>query len=52
MCESGMNIKVIQGVLGHSDISTTMNIYVDVTKELEQAAMGDLTSYLKEKNIS
>ena len=51
MCESGMNIKVIQGVLGHSDISTTMNIYVDVTKELEQAAMGDLTRYLEKKNI-
>ena len=52
MCESGMNIKVIQGVLGHTDISTTMNIYVDITKELEQTAMGDLSRYLEEKKIS
>ena len=25
--------KTIQDVLGHADISTTMNIYADVTKE-------------------
>ena len=47
-----MNIKVIQGLLGHSDISTTMNIYVDVTKELRDMAMDDLAKYLKEKKIS
>lgn len=44
LCESGINIKVIQSVLGHSDISTTMNIYVDVTnalKKKEIAAFGD-----------
>ena len=52
LCESGMNIKVIQGLLGHSDISTTMNIYVDVTKELQDMAMDDLARYLKEKKIS
>lgn len=52
LCESGMNIKVIQGLLGHSDISTTMNIYVDVTKELRDMAMDDLAKYLEEKKIS
>ena len=52
LCESGMNIKVIQGLLGHSDISTTMNIYVDVTKELRDMAMDDLAKYLEEKRIS
>ena len=31
MCEAGVNIKVIQDALGHSDISTTLNIYADVT---------------------
>lgn len=44
LCESGINIKVIQSVLGHSDVSTTMNIYVDVTnalKKKEIAAFGD-----------
>ena len=35
LCESGINIKVIQDVLGHADITTTMNIYTDATKELK-----------------
>ena len=36
LIESGMNIKVIQEALGHSDIQTTLDIYADVTKELKQ----------------
>ena len=38
LCESGMNIKLIQDILGHSDISTTMDIYTHVTKEMKQLA--------------
>ena len=37
LCESGINIKVIQSVLGHSDVSTTLDIYADVTKDLKKA---------------
>lgn len=33
LCESGMNMKLIQDILGHSDISTTMDIYAHVTRE-------------------
>ena len=33
MCEAGINIKVIQETLGHADISTTLNIYTDVTRD-------------------
>ena len=36
MCEAGVNVKVIQDALGHADISTTLNIYADVTKELKK----------------
>lgn len=39
LCESGINIKVIQSVLGHADISTTLDIYADVTKDLKKAEM-------------
>ena len=39
LCESGINIKVIQNVLGHVDISTTMNIYIDVTNDLKKEEM-------------
>ena len=39
MCEAGVNIKVIQDALGHADISTTLNIYADVTKELKKMSL-------------
>lgn len=32
MCENEGNLKVIQEVMGHADISVTMNIYSEVTK--------------------
>ncbi len=35
MCEDGVNIKVMQDILGHKDISTTLDIYTDVTKDLK-----------------
>ena len=47
MCEAGVNIKVIQDALGHSDISTTLNIYADVTKEMIAAEFKGLDSYFK-----
>ena len=31
-----MNIKVIQDTLGHADVSTTLNIYADATKDLKK----------------
>ena len=42
MCEAGVNVKVIQDALGHSDISTTLNIYADVTKELRKSEFENL----------
>ena len=45
MCEAGVNIKVIQDALGHSDISTTLNIYADVTKEMKAEEFKGLDSY-------
>ena len=47
MCEAGVNIKVIQDELGHSDISTTLNIYADVTKEMKAEEFKGLDSYFK-----
>ncbi len=43
MCEAGVNVKVIQDALGHKDISTTLNIYTDVTKELSNSSAFRLT---------
>ena len=47
MCEAGINVKVIQDTLGHQDISTTMNIYTDATKEMKKQEFESLDSYLK-----
>lgn len=33
LCERGVNIKVMQMLLGHRDISTTMDIYTKVSQE-------------------
>jgi len=45
MCEAGVNVKVIQDALGHSDISTTLNIYADVTAELKKSEFSGLGRY-------
>ena len=47
MCEAGVNVKVIQDTLGHKDISTTLNIYTDVTKGLRRSEFEGLDSYFK-----
>ncbi len=45
MCEAGVNIKLMQDILGHTDISTTLNIYADATKELREKEMENLEQY-------
>lgn len=47
MCEAGVNIKVIQDALGHADISTTLNIYADVTKELKKKEFEGMEAVFK-----
>jgi len=46
LCESGVNIKVIQDVLGHADFNTTMNVYTDATKDLKQREFESLEKLL------
>lgn len=46
LCESGINIKVIQDMLGHADIETTMNIYVAVTEELKKQETDIFDAYM------
>ena len=47
LCESGANIKAIQGILGHSDITTTMDIYTDVTQEMRDDALEVFEKYIR-----
>lgn len=48
LCESGMNIKVIQDTLGHADIQTTMNIYVDATEDLKRSEYAKIKDFLSD----
>ena len=47
MCEMGINLKVIQDVLGHSDFSTTMNVYTDATSDFKKKEFQTLEKLLK-----
>lgn len=44
--EAGENVKTVSDLLGHKDISTTYNIYVDVLKETKQSAADKLDSLM------
>jgi integrase len=47
LLEAGVSAKVVQVRLGHTDITTTMNIYSHVTDTLQVSAVEALASYLK-----
>lgn len=47
LCENETNLKVIQDILGHSDISTTMNIYAEATQEAKTQSFHKLDGKLK-----
>lgn len=42
-CENETNIKVIQSVMGHADVATTMNIYAETNKEVTRKSLESLT---------
>lgn len=42
LCENESNLKVIQSVMGHSDIQTTMDIYAECTQEKKQEVFANL----------
>lgn len=41
-CENETNIKVIQEIMGHADISTTMDVYNEATRDAKQASFSNL----------
>ena len=46
-CENETNIKVIQEIMGHSDIGTTMNVYAEVTEKKKQDSFKNLEGKFK-----
>ena len=49
--ESGMPAEVLQKLLGHTDISTTVNTYCDVFTEYKQKHLEKQQEYLKMNGI-
>ncbi len=47
LCEAGVNIKVIQDTLGHSDVSTTLNIYAEATKDFKKNVFVEFEDFLQ-----
>jgi len=41
------NLKVIQEIMGHADIETTMNIYAEATAEKKQESFARLEGKIK-----
>lgn len=42
-CENETNVKVIQEVMGHADVSTTMNIYAEINQDVTRASLEKLS---------
>lgn len=46
-CENETNLKIIQEIMGHADIETTMNIYNEATKEKKVESFANLEGKIK-----
>ncbi len=46
LCETETNLKVIQDIMGHASIETTMNIYAEATQEMKKLSFQNLASKL------
>ncbi|HES4924689.1 TPA: site-specific integrase [Streptococcus pyogenes] len=45
-CENETNIKIIQEIMGHASIETTMDIYAEVNSDKKKESIEKLTKYL------
>ena len=46
LCENETNLKVIQDIMGHRNIKTTMEIYAEATKEAKISSFEKLNGKL------
>ena len=46
-CENETNLKVIQEIMGHADITTTMDIYNEATKDKKIESFAGLEGKIK-----
>ncbi|MCI9289440.1 MAG: site-specific integrase, partial [Oscillospiraceae bacterium] len=46
-CENEPNIKIIQEIMGHRNIETTMDVYNEATKEKKMESFANLEGKIK-----
>lgn len=46
LCENETNLKVIQSIMGHKNIETTLDIYAEATEKKKQASFENLAAKL------
>ena len=46
LCENEVNLKVIQDVMGHSSITTTMDVYAEVSSAKKKEALKEISDKL------
>lgn len=46
LCENETNLKVIQSIMGHTDIKTTMNVYAEVSEEKKKESLNAISMKL------
>lgn len=46
LCENETNLKVIQSIMGHTDIKTTMNVYAEVSEEKKKEFLNAISMKL------
>lgn len=47
LCEADVNIKVIQTIMGHKDIQTTMDIYAEVSEMKKKTSLDEVFDQMK-----
>ena len=47
LCEADVHIKVIQTIMGHKDIQTTMDIYAEVTEWKKKESLNEVFNEMK-----
>lgn len=48
LIEAGVGLKEIQNRLGHTDVNTTMNIYAQITANMEEKASHQFSKLMKD----
>ena len=52
MCEAGVNVKVMQSVLGHADSAITLDVYAEAQPEFQQEEMLNLADYFGKRKAA